>query len=359
MSNVPQDAASEVRKGEGLPLEVLQAYLKEHAGIQGPLEVKQFPSGFSNLTYLVTSGAQAWVLRRPPLGANIATAHDMGREYRVLTLLQPHFQKIPKPVLFCDDESVIGVPFYLMERVEGAILRGQLPKGVQLAPDLMGKLSVQVAHALADLHDVDLDASGLMDLGKPEGYVARQVKGWTKRYFAAETDKISAMNELADWMERNQPEQERAAFIHNDFKYDNLVLNPSDLTEIKAVLDWEMATIGDPLMDLGTTLAYWAEAGDPDLLKPYNPSWLPGNLDRAAMAEQYCERRRINISQDELLFYYVFGVFKVAVIGQQIYARFKAGHSQDPRFGMLIHVVKACAENGRLALEKNKFSDLW
>ncbi|HAA12782.1 MAG TPA: phosphotransferase family protein [Cytophagales bacterium] len=358
MTQIATDQPTSIRAGEELPLEDLKRYLQEQLSLSGDLEVAQFPSGFSNLTYFVSLDQQAMVLRRPPVGANIATAHDMSREYRVLTLLQPHFEKIPKPLLYCEDTSVIGAPFYVMSRVEGVVLRGFHAK---LAPEpaLMRELSTTVAHTLADLHNVDIDGTGLVDLGKPEGYVVRQVKGWIKRYRAAATDTIVAMDEMASWMERNVPERESVAFIHNDFKYDNLVLKSDRLTEVNAVLDWEMATVGDPLMDLGTTLAYWTEASDPDIMKPYNLSWLPGNLKRSELAEAYASARNLTLEVEQLLFYYVFGLFKIAVIGQQIYARFKAGLTQDERFGALIHVVKTCAETGRLALEKGKISDVW
>jgi len=358
MTQITTDQPTTIRSGEELPLESLQAFLQEQLSISGELEIAQFPSGFSNLTYAISLGDQAMVLRRPPLGANIATAHDMSREYRVLTLLQPYFEKIPKPLLYCEDTSVLGAPFYVMSRVEGVILRGFHAKSAPTA-HLMTELSTTVARTLADLHNVDVESTGLIDLGKPEGYVARQVNGWVKRYRAAATDSISAMDEMASWMERNIPHSEVVAFIHNDFKYDNLVLDPNELTQMIAVLDWEMATVGDPLMDLGTTLAYWTEAGDPDIMKPYNLSWLPGNLKRIELAEAYAEARGITLPINELLFYYVFGLFKIAVIGQQIYARFKAGHTKDKRFGALIHVVKTCAETGRLALEKDQISDIW
>lgn len=342
------DQPSSIRTGEELNQEKLAAYLLEH-GIGKDISIQQFPSGYSNLTYLIQSEKEEYILRRPPFGANIKSAHDMEREYNVLSLLRKAgFTKAPEPVLLCSDENVIGAKFYLMKRLNGVILRNRVPKGMTIEPATFHQLSKAAVDQLVQLHQLDIKSSGLDQLGKPEGYVQRQVEGWTKRYFNAQTDDIAAMNEAADWMQKNIPASAKASLIHNDYKYDNLVLNPDDLTEIKAILDWEMATIGDPLMDLGTTLAYWAEANDSDALKPFNLTWMPGNMTRHEMAQYYAEKSQTNI--DNIIFYYVFGSFKVGVICQQIYYRYKQGHTQDPRFAMLIHVIKACGENARKAI---------
>ena len=354
-----KDTAGAERAGEEIPKEPLSKYLQEQLGLAGTLEVTQFSAGFSNLTYGVSVGDTHMVLRRPPKGANIATAHDMGREYRVLTSVKPQYDLAPRPIHFCNNVDIIGAPFFLMERVEGVILRGQLPKDHGLTPDWMQTLSALAATALAKLHQVDIQSQELASLGKPEGYIDRQVTGWIGRYQKAATDVIPEMDQMASWMMANQPKEGAAALIHNDFKYDNIVWDAEGTPSIKAILDWEMATLGDPLMDLGTTLAYWAEPDDPDIMKPYNPSWLPGNLNRDAFVQAYAEARGISLVGRDVLFYYVFGLFKVAVIGQQIYARFKAGYTKDPRFGMLIHAVKACAKTGIRALEQEKISQLW
>lgn len=342
------DQPSSIRTGEELNQEKLAVYLNKH-GIAKEISIQQFPSGYSNLTYLIKAEKEEYILRRPPFGANIKSAHDMEREYNVLSLLRKAgFTKSPEPVLLCSDENVIGAKFYLMKRVNGVILRNRVPKGMTIEPATFNQLSKASVDQLVQLHQLDIKSSGLDQLGKPEGYVQRQVEGWTRRYFNAQTDDITAMNEAADWMQKNIPASAKASLIHNDYKYDNLVLNPDDLTEIKAILDWEMATIGDPLMDLGTTLAYWAEANDSDVLKPFNLTWMPGNMTRHEMAQYYAEKSQTNI--DNIIFYYVFGSFKVGVICQQIYYRYKQGHTQDPRFAMLIHVIKACAENARKAI---------
>ena len=351
------DQAVNIRNGEELDKQKLTAYLKDKLiEFEGELQIKQFPGGFSNLTYLIVANNQEYVLRKPPLGANIKSAHDMGREFKVLSLLEPVYDKIPKPILFCEDEDIIGSPFYLMERVKGIILRNRIPNGLELTSDHFRKLSVRTIENLVDLHKLELEKSNLISLGKPKGYVKRQVRGWSERYFRAETDDIRAMNFTVEWMENNTPVDFTIAFLHNDYKYDNLVLDVDSL-EIKAVLDWEMATVGDPLMDLGTTLAYWVEKGEHPALQQFNLTWLEGNLTRQEVIEKYAELRGVNL--EEVLFYYVFGCFKLAVIGQQIYARYKKGFTKDERFAGLIHVVKACGKNAENAIKFNRINNFY
>jgi Predicted aminoglycoside phosphotransferase len=219
-------------------------------------------------------------------------------------------------------------------------------------PDTFRALSKSAIDNLVDLHQLDLKKSGLDQLGKPDGYVQRQVEGWISRYEKSKTDEIISLNETADWMRKNLPVSTSTAFLHNDYKYDNLVLNPNDLTQVIAVLDWEMATVGDPLMDLGTTIAYWAESKDSDALKPFNLTWMPGNMTRQEVLNYYQEKSGKSI--ENFIFYYAFGAFKVAVICQQIYFRYKKGITQDPRFASLIHVINACGENARRAIEQNR-----
>jgi aminoglycoside phosphotransferase (APT) family kinase protein len=347
------DKAKDIRKGEELDLSILTDYLTDHLdGFSGLVEVSQFPSGFSNLTYLVKDGTQEYVLRRPPFGANIKGGHDMSREFRVLSALKPVYSKVPKPVLFCEDQSVMGADFYMMERVKGVILRSAPPKDLDLNPALMRSISEACIDNLAELHTMDLKAAGLSDFGKPDGYTQRQVEGWIGRYYKAETDQLESMNQVADWLQKNIPEQKYVSFIHNDYKYDNLVLNPEKLDEIIAVLDWEMSTVGNPLMDLGTSLAYWAQADDSEALKPFSLTWLPGNYTRNELVERYAEKTGFDLKDQ--VFYYVFGAFKIGVIIQQIYARYKKGLTQDPRFANLIYAVKACGANAVKALEKGR-----
>jgi len=348
------DQPASVRQGEELDQGKLQMYLRGVLpGLEKEISIQQFPSGYSNLTYFIQAGDQQYVLRRPPVGANIKSAHDMEREFNVLTKLKAAgYSKVPEAIHLCEDLTVMGCKFYLMKRVEGVILRNRLPKDVSISEDSFRLLSKTTIDQLVYLHKLDLNITGLNTLGKPDGYVARQVEGWTKRYTNSQTDDIASMNELADWMQQHQPTNSRTAFIHNDFKYDNLVLNPENLTEIKAVLDWEMATVGDPLMDLGTTLAYWAEAKDSDALKPFNLTWMPGNFTKHEVVDYYQQKAEEQIN--DIVFYYAFGAFKVGVICQQIYQRYKLGVTKDPRFAMLIHVIKACGENARNAIERNE-----
>lgn len=338
--NSKLDAARPPRAGEELDLARLEPYLRDHLSqMNGPLEVEQFPSGFSNLTYLLRAGDFEFVLRRPPFGNRVKSAHDMGREYRVLSNLHPIYPPAPEPYLYCDDEDVLGAPFYIMERRRGVILRRTLPTGLDLPPVLAGRLSEAFIDQLAKLHRLDWQATGLTDLGKPEGYVERQVQGWTQRYLKAQTDSWQELDQAAAWLHANQPASSRAGLVHNDYKYDNVVLDAHDVTRIIAVLDWEMCTVGDPLMDLGTTLAYWVEADDPAELRgaAFGPTALPGSWTRRQLVEHYAGQTGFDVS--DMTFYYVFGLYKLAVIVQQIYYRFFKGHTQDPRFAQLNQMV--------------------
>lgn len=347
------DQPINTRPGEELDVQKLQAYLRDKvSGFDKKISIKQFPGGYSNLTYFIEAGEHEYVLRRPPFGANIKSAHDMEREFLVLTKLgKSGFTKVPEAIHLCVDENVMGVKFYLMKRVRGVILRNRLPKDVIMNADSFRALSKATIDQLVKLHQLDIHTSGLDALGKPDGYIQRQVEGWIKRYYNAQTDDITSMKEVAEWMQKNIPTSLHTSFIHNDFKYDNLVLNPTDLTDIIAILDWEMATVGDPLMDLGTTLAYWAEPNDPDSLKPFNLTWMPGNFTRNEVVSYYQQQSGVPV--DHIVFYYAFGAFKVAVICQQIYYRFKQGLTKDSRFASLIHVINACGENARKAIERN------
>ena len=233
-NDLPIDRSRSVRAGEELPNERLLEYLTAHLPeLEGPLIVEQFPAGFSNLTYLLRAGERELVLRRPPIGAKIKTAHDMGREYRILSHLYPVYNKVPRPLLFCEDEEILGAPFYVMERVKGIILRAQPPRGIELSAEVMHSLSKTFIENLAEIHEVDYEAAGLGDLGSPQGYVTRQVEGWTKRYYNARTDDVPAIEKLSEWLLQHLPaDSARAALIHNDYKYDNLVLSPGDMRSV-------------------------------------------------------------------------------------------------------------------------------
>jgi aminoglycoside phosphotransferase (APT) family kinase protein len=347
------DQPTSIRSGEELDNAKLSAYLSEHLEPVGSIAIKQFPGGYSNLTYLITTKQGEFVLRKPPIGANTKSAHDMTREFTVLKLLQQAgYSKVPQAIHLCEDEAIIGAKFYLMKRVTGTILRNRLPKDISISPDTFHQLSHSCIDGLAELHRLDISVTGLDKLGKPEGYIQRQVDGWILRYENSKTDQIESMETISQWAKKNIPLSTSAAFIHNDYKYDNLVLDENDLTKVKAVLDWEMATVGDPLMDLGTTLAYWAEANDTEALKPFSLTWMPGNMTRVEALHYYQDKAQKQIH--DFIFYYVFGAFKIGVICQQIYFRYQQGLTKDPRFASLLHVIKACGENGRKAIETLK-----
>lgn len=347
-----KDEPVSVRAGEEINLESLNDYLGKNFPELGPFkEQKQFPGGYSNLTYLLRSEHGEYILRKPPFGAVIKSAHDMSREFKILSLLHDHYQKIPRPLVLCENTEIKGAPFYIMERMVGVILRPSSLKDMIVVPDEMRKISESVVDNLVVLHSLDINKTGLIALGKPEGYVQRQVEGWTRRYLAAQTDKIEEMEEMSQWLTHHQPKEVTPTLLHNDYKYDNLVLKENNLSEIIGVLDWEMSTVGDPGMDLGASLAYWAEEGDGELARVFNISWLPGNLTRKEVVQRYVEKSGRTISDP--VFYYVFGLFKNAVIAQQIYARWKQGHSKDPRFGKLIHVIRDLALRGAGAVESD------
>ena len=330
--------------------EKLPAYLSAQWSIPIPeLHIKAFKGGFSNLTYLIESESFSYVLRRPPFGNKISKAHDMVREYKILMALEKAgYDKIPKAILCCEDESIIGAPFFIMEKVDGLIIRNKAPEGLE--SDFFTKLSHSAIDVLLELHALELHDSGLIALGKPEGYVARQAAGWSERYIQAQTDDIPELKDAFEWLALNQPEHSSVAFIHNDFKFDNMVIRED--ASVAAILDWEMATVGDPLMDLGTTLAYWAEEADPDILKMFNLSYLNGNFSRAELVEYYASKSNLDVSK--ILFYYVFGLCKVAVIAQQIYKRYALGFSTDERFSVLNQVVKAAGIKAMESIKSNK-----
>jgi aminoglycoside phosphotransferase (APT) family kinase protein len=339
------------RPGEELDAGRLAEFLSGRLpGVSGPVEVRQFPGGASNLTYLVRASGREWVLRRPPFGTKARSAHDMGREYRILSRIHEAFPYAPRPVAFCADPSVLGEEFYLMERLEGLILRRDLPAGMQLSPGEARALCENLVDVQAQLHAIDYEAAGLGELGRAEGYVARQVSGWSARYRAARTEDVPDNEALMAWLEANRPaEATRAALIHNDFKFDNVVLSKdSGAWRISGVLDWEMATIGDPLMDLGASLAYWIQADDPEPLQQIRmlPTHLPGMMRRAELVDYYVTRAG-SVSR-RFDFYYVYGLFRLAVIVQQIYYRFVLGQTSNPRFapfGRFCTVLSRAAED--------------
>lgn len=382
MTTADSNRATPVRAGEELPIAALTAYLLDalpdlRAAFDEEITVAQFGQGYSNLTYLLKIGGQELVLRRPPIGANIATAHDMGREVKVLTGLARVYDRVPRVLLYCEDQQVIGAPFYVMERLHGVVLAADDPLRPQLGAAAMARLAGNVIDNLATIHALDVEAAQLADLGRPAGYVARQVAGWTKRYDAAATDDLPDLARALRWLHEHQPPEAGAAIIHNDYKYDNLILAPEtsadanpvppdgvranhhgDLTRVVAVLDWEMCTLGDPLLDLGTTLGYWLEPNDPPALREmFGLTALPGNPDRTGVVARYLAAS--GRADFDPLFYYVYGLAKIGVILQQIYSRYRQGQSQDARFARLGGVVAACGQMAAAALDQRRISDLF
>src|ERR1700691_5506416 len=350
------DHPAQIRSGEEINLTTLEPYLRNHfPESTGALEVRQFPAGHSNLTYSLQLGSKELVLRRPPFGSKVKSAHDMGREYRVLSKLHAAYAPAPKVFLYCDDDSVIGAPFYLMEPIHGIILRSKLPAGLDFPAETARQLSESFLDNLVSLHRVDYATAGLADLGKPQGYLERQVRGWIERYYGSKTRDYAEVEKIASWMQEHTPSTSAVSLIHNDYKYDNVILDANDITRIVGVLDWEMCTIGDSLADLGTTLAYWADTTDPEDIQQngYGPTARPGSFTRSEAAHYYAQKTGCNLSQ--IGFYLTFARFKLAVIVQQIYFRYHQGITKDERFASMPATVRSllqsallCAQTGRI-----------
>jgi aminoglycoside phosphotransferase (APT) family kinase protein len=335
-----------VRAGEELDWGALEGFLRERlpelipgeALNETPIAVEQFPGGHSNLTYMVRLGGHEFVLRRPPFGPVAPTAHDMPREYRLLVAVHPLFPLAPRPYLLCEDTSVIGAPFYLMERRRGLVIRREIPSEVGNNLALRRRISESMIDTLAALHAVNIYASGLSSLGKPVGFVSRQLKGWTERWHRSKTSEVPEIDSVIEWLAARippepDPEAGRpATLVHNDFKLDNTMLDPTDPARVVAVLDWEMCTVGDPLIDLGIFLCYWAGKEDPearrDSIRPVTTE--PGWITREEITERYARRTGRDVSG--IGFYETFALFKVAVVLQQIYVRYVRGQTHDERF---------------------------
>ena len=359
-SNFSIDTPKNIRDGEEFPIKNLEIFLKENDFEINNLIFKQFPSGYSNLTYFLKSSSKEFVLRRPPFGAkSLKGGHDMLREYNVLKNLKSQFNKVPKVHLYCDNDDIIGAPFYIMDRVEGYIIRPNLQEQDSPGEEVIRNVSDSLVSTLVELHNVDINEANLNNLGKIDGYVKRQVEGWIKRYNHSKTDVIVNMDFVAKWLNDNQPLEVEGSIVHNDFKYDNLVLDKNNYSNITAVLDWEMATIGDPFMDLGTTLGYWMDKNDLPELKLFQLSatTLEGNPTREGILEMYESKSGKTIPNP--VFYYVFGLFKIAVIAQQIYFRYKKGFTKDRRFGLLNLAVMSLSIMAKQAIIKNRLSNLF
>jgi aminoglycoside phosphotransferase (APT) family kinase protein len=330
------DHPAALRQGEELDLATLEPYLRRHFPNEaGALQVRQFPSGHSNLTYSLQLGARELVLRRPPFGSKVKSAHDMGREFRVLSKLRSVYAPAPEVLLYCDDDSILGAPFYVMEPIRGIILRRNLPHGLDFPAEKARRLSESFVDNLIHLHRVDYAAVGLSDLGRPEGYLKRQVRGWIERYYGSKTHDYPEVEKISAWMQQCMPSTNVVSLIHNDYKYDNVVLDSSDVTRIIGVLDWEMCTIGDSVSDLGTALAYWVDATDPEELQQnrWGPTTHPGSFTREEFVQHYA--RKTGCDASRIAFYLTFARFKLAVIVQQIYFRYRQGLTKDERFASM------------------------
>ena len=351
------DQAKEVRQGESLDTGTIGAYLKENIpGLDGRVTIRQFHSGFSNLTYLVGVGDKDLVLRRPPFGKKAKSAHDMSREFRILSAIREVFPYAPSPLIYCDDLSVMDAPFYVMERLQGIILRKNLPDGFALDKQGIRRLCERLVEVHVALHQLDYAACGLGDFGNPEGYVARQIHGWSGRYRDARTPDVPDFEEVMEWLADNMPaDHARPALIHNDYKFDNVILHPADPTHIIGVLDWEMATIGDPLMDLGASMAYWVQKDDPDEVQLVRmlATTADGMMSRRQIVDLYAELTGTSI--DNFAWYYCYGLFRLAVIAQQIYYRFYHGQTKDKRFQMLGFAVGILENAARGVIAKGTF----
>jgi aminoglycoside phosphotransferase (APT) family kinase protein len=317
--------ASGVREEDSFDVDAVRKWLAGEGTELGPdVEVKQFGGGASNLTYSLRDGSHDLILRRPPSGRKARGAHDMGREYRIQDGLADVFPLVPEMVALCQDESVIGSEFYVMQRVDGIIPRRDFPPGVSLDEQQTRALCTNSLDVLIDLHQIDVDATPLAAMNKGNGYVERQISGWSKRFRDAHTEDIGDYETVMAWLAEHQPDDVASCLIHNDFRFDNLVLDRDDPSRPVGVLDWEMATVGDPLMDLGGTLAYWVQDDDDEFFRMFRrqPTNLPGMLSRQEVVEYYCEKTGYSLTPEQWRFYEVYGLFRLGVIAQQIYYRY-------------------------------------
>jgi aminoglycoside phosphotransferase (APT) family kinase protein len=341
MGSEPKGRGGKVRPGEELDVAAVTSWLRPLLPtLTGSPEVTQYAGGASNWTYRLRFDTHDLVLRRPPAGTKAKSSHDMGREFRVQSALRPLFPYVPNLVALCEDPSVLGVPFYVMEHVDGVIPRASFPRGVHLDEASAQRLCKSFVDRLVQLHRVDVAQAGLTDLGKGPGYARRQVEGWSERYQRARTWNVPRFSGVIRWLKERIPDDVRACVIHNDFRLDNVVLSPRDPTQIVCILDWELATVGDPLMDLGSSLAYWVEAGDGFFARRIRrqPSHLPGMFTRRELVDYYL--RESGLTAPDLTFYEVYGLFRLAGIIQQIYFRYHRGETKNPafkNFWLLVH----------------------
>jgi aminoglycoside phosphotransferase (APT) family kinase protein len=339
---LPIDEPEPLCANDGLDRARLSSYLKAGlSDLSGEIELFRFPSGHANLTYLVKCDQREFVLKCAPPGAKAKSAHDMGREYGVLSKLHGTYPYVPRALLYCSDESVVGGAFCVMERVKGIIIRGQYPHDARITPELIRRQFTSLIEALARLHSIDVTAVGLGDFGRPLGYRQRQLDGWQKRLGAATTEGMADFDRVKKWLTDHAPkEPEMPAVVHNDFKMDNLVWDQAEISKIAGVLDWEMSTVGDPLMDLACTMSFWVQQNDPAEFRVLRamPSARPEVFSRHEAIDYYskCTGREVRARD----FYLCFGLFRRAVMQQQMSFRYRRGDTQDKRFSNLDDCVR-------------------
>ncbi|HUA32536.1 MAG TPA: phosphotransferase family protein [Candidatus Binataceae bacterium] len=352
----------DIRKEEQLDWTKLQAFLRDKLpGADKPLEVKQFRGGSSNLTYLMRFGDQEWVVRRPPFGPLPVGGHDMAREYKVLSQLWKVFKPAPRAMVFSDDISIIGAPFFVMERRHGLVIkqRQPLPPEMPTDPASLRRLSEGFIDAAADLHSVDYKAIGLETLGRPEGFLNRQTSGWMKRWEAAKTREVPLMEKLGAWFLEHTPPAQPPAIIHNDFYLHNIMVDAKDPGIITGVFDWEMSTLGDPLVDIGIALNYWRDKTDPDELLLTSqgevPTLRPGFLSREQLIERYGKRTGRDMSN--IGYYWAWAHWKTATVVEQIYVRYVRGQTTDPRFAQMGGFAPGLAHAAALVARREGFKE--
>lgn len=356
------DVGSQVREGEELDSRAVGNWLIEHGEeLIGPVKVTQYSGGASNWTYRLQYSNADLILRRPPKGTKAKSAHDMAREYHVQRALAEFYPVVPEMRLLCQDESVIGCEFYVMKRIEGIIPRANLPQELNFDEQDVRELCINVIDKLIELHQVPYQGTSLEKLGKGEGYCRRQVEGWDARYEKAKTLNVPSFHYVRKWLNDNIPQDSKTCIIHNDWRFDNIILDPNNPTQVIGVLDWEMATLGDPLMDLGSALAYWVEETDHRIFKATRrqPTHLKGMFTRQQVVDYYLEKT--GLAPENWAFYEVFGIFRLAVIAQQIYYRYYHKQTNNPAFKdfwVVIHAlhIRALKRIGLQKLEANELA---
>jgi len=351
----------EVRKGEELDkIKISNFFFDNNLISNKNIEpnIQQYSNGYSNLTYLINFEQSNFVLRCPPKGA-VKKGHDMSREYNVLSKLNTSFNKVPKTYIYSDDLSILNCPFYVMEMIDGIILTGKEVNKRNIKADDFGKISKVWLETFVELHSIDYKGIGLENLGRPKGYIDRQIEIWSNQYNIAKTTEIESANKVIKWLFENKPSSQNTSLIHNDYKYDNVVFKDENWNKINSILDWEMCTIGDPLMDLGTSIAYWTMSNDHPLILNglKSPTIFEGNPSRSKIVKLYCKKTNTNI--DDFVFYYVYGLFKIAVIVQQIFFRFKKGLSSDQKFSKLDKYAKVLSDTAWQSIQEMQIENLY